>query len=154
MKITCGLFLYNIINKKFLLCHATRSKPNLWSIPKGLRDEGETIEEAAFRELYEETGLKKEELNLMFMQALPPVKYKKQSKLLESFLTVVSLPTDCELTCHSHVSKGYPEIDKYRWVSLDEMYRMAHESQVANLGKIKEYLDGVFFPDPVEVKNK
>jgi 8-oxo-dGTP pyrophosphatase MutT (NUDIX family) len=147
MKITCGIYLYNINSKKFLLCHATRSKANLWSIPKGILDENETIEEAAFRELFEETGIMKDEMKLMFMQSLPPVKYKKQNKVLESFLIVASIPPEIELKCHSMVLGIFPEIDRYTWATIEEMKELAHESQVMNLGLIRDYLEGVNFPE-------
>src|SRR6185295_19485258 len=91
--VTCGIYLYSIPLKKILVCHATNSPWNKWSIPKGLQDEGEELYAAAARELYEETGVSLKELHLVNALQLPAVKYQKQNKLLESFLVL----TDADL---------------------------------------------------------
>ena len=40
---------------QIVLCH--RNNPNIWCLPKGTPDLGETLEETAIREVLEETGL-------------------------------------------------------------------------------------------------
>ena len=40
---------------QIVLCH--RNNPNIWCLPKGTPDFGETLEETAMREVLEETGL-------------------------------------------------------------------------------------------------
>ena len=51
-----------IVEDKILLVHAKKyaGQNNKWSIPKGHIEEGETPEEAAIREVAEETGIKSE----------------------------------------------------------------------------------------------
>lgn len=46
-----------------------RSYPEKWNFPGGGVEDGETIEEAAVREVYEEAGLKIKESDLMYFQA-------------------------------------------------------------------------------------
>jgi predicted NUDIX family NTP pyrophosphohydrolase len=50
-----------------------------------------------------------------------------------------------ELKCNSFVPEdrgGFPEMDDYKWVSLDEARVILHNTQVACLDKIKELLYG------------
>lgn len=137
MKITCGIYLYSVLTGKLLLCHATRSR-NQWSIPKGLKDEGEDNLTASLRELYEETGLSEKQIDIRSVFPLPPRKYEKQNKVLESFLALSDADlAGVNLVCHTLVNNSYPEIDKYRWVDLDEFEATAHESQVKNIPEIR-----------------
>jgi 8-oxo-dGTP pyrophosphatase MutT (NUDIX family) len=133
MLTTCGIYLFNTGMKKFLVCHATNSRWNSWSIPKGLRDAGENSFEAAVRELQEETGIEIEKLHVLKKQALPPVNYRKQKKMLESFLIVTN--TDLEgypFVCTSHTEKSIPEVDRWKWITPEQMMTLLHESQTAN----------------------
>lgn len=141
MVTTCGIYLFSVPQSKFLLCHATRSKANMWSIPKGLKEPDESCFESAIRELFEETGIEAGNLDVRLCKELPATKYRKQNKILQSFL----LATDTDLIsvklrCISLVKEGYPEIDKYKWAGIDEVEILAHESQRENMPIIKELL--------------
>jgi 8-oxo-dGTP pyrophosphatase MutT (NUDIX family) len=50
-----GVFIYDNFQKKVLLI---QSKGNLWGMPKGTFEEGESSVECAIRETFEETGIK------------------------------------------------------------------------------------------------
>ena len=54
-EISAGGIVYNTRTKKVLLILDPNNK---WGIPKGLVEKGESIENAAMREVREETGLK------------------------------------------------------------------------------------------------
>ncbi|MBM32364.1 MAG: NUDIX hydrolase [Chloroflexi bacterium] len=66
---------------KVLICH--RKKENLWCLPKGKPEDGETIEETALREVKEETGLdthiieKINEINYIFLNDIGKKIHKK-----------------------------------------------------------------------------
>lgn len=141
MKTTCGIFLCQKANSKFLIGHASRSKDH-WSIPKGLKDEGETSYQAAIRELEEETGIDTAKINIIKTIELPAVKYKKQSKILESFLIITDsfIGTDT-LKCSSLVNGKYPEIDRFEWVDLATLEKKAHETQAFQVPYISEILE-------------
>jgi predicted NUDIX family NTP pyrophosphohydrolase len=136
--ITCGIYLYSIIGKKILSCHATNSSWKVWSIPKGLPDDREEYFVAATRELKEETGIEIAKLNIIMKEVLPPVKYKKQNKILYSFFLATDSPVmDLTLTCTSMVKENIPEIDKWAWIDLNEIRVKLHESQQENYEIIK-----------------
>ena len=83
-----------------------------WSLPKGKLDRGETFEQAALREVEEETGLA-----CVLGEELEPVRYhdnKGRSKLVRYWRMVVLkgdfAPND--------------EVDELRWVTLDRARRL------------------------------
>jgi 8-oxo-dGTP diphosphatase len=80
-----------------------------WSLPKGKLDPGESFEEAALREVEEETGMR-----CRLLDKLDPVEYrdnKGRQKLVRYWLMAVDedpgfMPND--------------EVDELRWVSPEE----------------------------------
>jgi 8-oxo-dGTP diphosphatase len=83
-----------------------------WTLPKGKLDPGESAEEAALREVEEETGMR-----CSLGRELPPTEYgvKDRTKtvrywLMEPVTDTGFVPND--------------ETDELRWVSLDEALRM------------------------------
>jgi 8-oxo-dGTP pyrophosphatase MutT (NUDIX family) len=138
MDITCGIYLFSVPRRSILACHATRSRWNTWSIPKGLKDRGEDSYRAAIRELYEETGIQLKELTVLLMQALPAVAYKKQKKILEPFLIVTNNDFSSHtFVCHTLVNNQFPEIDKWKWILPDEA-GILHETQQENIPLINQ----------------
>jgi 8-oxo-dGTP pyrophosphatase MutT (NUDIX family) len=141
MLITCGIYLYSTRMKKLLVCHATNSPWNSWSIPKGLKDEGEDAFTAAVRELYEETGIELGKTGVFKKHTLPPVNYRKQKKTLESFLILTDADLEhFPLVCISHTEKSIPEVDRWKWIPPEMITSLLHESQAANNELIKELI--------------
>ena len=139
-KITSGIYLYNLSSNKFLICHATRSKGG-WSIPKGIKEKDENIFQAAVRELFEETNINLNQIDVLKIYPLPGAKYEKRNKILESFLVISKIDEQSiELRCHSHVDDKFPEIDKYKWVDLEEFSGLIHKTQAKNIELIKRTL--------------
>lgn len=152
MKITCGIYLYNTLTQSFLICHATKSKGG-WSIPKGMKEEKEQFFEAASREMMEETNVDLNKINILEKYSLPPVNYIKQKKVLYAFLILTDTNfKDIVLTCNNMVARGYPEIDKIQWVTMEVMKNVVHRSQVENIplveSLIKKYEEGKTVPAP------
>lgn len=142
-----GLFLVRKDNK-ILVGHPTNHRQSFWSIPKGRLDENETPLEAAIRETLEESNVDVSSWKLI--HNLPAIKYKRMKKTLHPFVLFESQnPIDFntfELKCNSFVPEsqgGFPEMDDFKWVTIDEARECLHESQRTCLDKIQEIIDRI-----------
>ena len=137
MKYTCGIFLRNIVGE-ILICHATNSN-GIWSIPKGLVDDGEDYESAAIRELFEETSIKLEDLDISEIRPLGIYPFRSGKKTLVPFLVDFKDDwTKINTVCHSMVLNRpipFPEVDKFLWVDYDLAKEKLHYTQHEALDK-------------------
>ena len=133
MKQSSGTLLYRRTQAglEVLLVHPSgnynRKKP--WSIPKGMPDAGETLEEAARRETLEETGIEAGPLTL-----IGTVRYTKSGKLVHAF---AGPWTGGQPSCTSW------EVDCAEFVLVDEARRLLHPDQRQFLDSLAELLDGL-----------
>jgi len=141
--IAAGLFIVRK-DKKLLVAHPTNHKENFWSIPKGKVEDNETFLEGALRETYEETNLNLVDTNKFDIFPMQSVNYSHKKKILYPFLYLEKPESkfnweDQELKCNSNVPDergGFPEMDDYKWVTLDEARELLHATQVACIDKI------------------
>jgi predicted NUDIX family NTP pyrophosphohydrolase len=139
---TCGIFLYSRPTGRFLACHATNSRWTQWSIPKGLPAEGEEHYVAACRELFEEANIRIDKLTDPQVFPLTPAKYQKQNKVLQSFLIVTNDSFDKHVFKSTLAEgKNFPEVDSWKWITLDEGKKWVHESQSKLLSEIQQIID-------------
>jgi 8-oxo-dGTP pyrophosphatase MutT (NUDIX family) len=139
--VTCGIYLFDKNTGKILICHAAKASWKTWSIPKGLQDKDESFYDAAVRELKEETGIDAAELHIVFTAVLKPVKYKKQNKLLMSFLMITDTPLKDHIChCETITRQGYAEVDGWAWIKPEELLQRVHESQQENYPMISKML--------------
>lgn len=142
--IAAGVFIINK-NNKVLICHPTNNKPNVWSIPKGKVEALETYVDACVRETFEETNIDLSAYKDKLIM-LDSVNYSHKKKMLIPF---VLFENDCQyldlslvtIQCNSNVPKergGFPEMDEYKWVTIDDARKLLHDTQVACLDKIKK----------------
>ncbi len=106
-----------------------------WSLPKGNLDRGETPEQAALREISEETGLPLDRLSVR--AELPPAEYMYRrggrliGKIVHHYL--VEAPADAPLR------PQLAEVDEAAWVPLDEAAgRVAYRDLKAALAAASE----------------
>jgi len=141
--IAAGIFLVNKDNE-VLMCHPTNHPQTVWSIPKGKVEQGEEHIDAAIRETYEETNI-----DLTLGTSFIPLEVQTYSHKKKSIHGFVVLETrnpsidfnSFELKCNSNVPKsrgGFPEMDDYKWVTLDEARKFLHETQVASIDTIEK----------------
>jgi len=144
MEITNGAFIIDSLGK-ILVTHAMGHTLAVWSVPKGLYEEGETSKEAAIREVLEETNLDlKLYENVTFYKDLGIESYSSKNKKIQGHLFLVDFPLselNLDLTCVSMFECTYtgmqlPENDITIWETLDFAERLLHESQKKFLKKI------------------
>lgn len=144
-----GLFLVNK-DGKILVGHPTHHVPEFWSIPKGKLDKGETPLQAAIRETYEESNVKLF-IDLHTFIELGTIVYRHKKKEITFFAIVEPEHAKwhkLNIRCNSNVPEergGFPEMDAFKWVTIEEARGILHETQVAVLyilkEKIKDYRD-------------
>jgi len=133
MKESCG-FLYKVFFNKYLIVHPT--KGDHWSIPKGVREEGETALQAAIRELKEETGqtLTGQE-DIRFLGRF---KYTHRKDLTVFEVDGTMSFDESTLKCGTLIDKtNLPEVDKYSFVYWDELLECVNPSQRKVLEQIR-----------------
>lgn len=99
-----------------------------WSIPKGLPDAGESLQEAALRETREETGI----TPAGPLHSLGWVDYRKSRKRIHAFAAAAAPD-----------AKPRPaswEVDQAEFVSLDEARRRLHPDQVPFVDRLEAWL--------------
>jgi len=141
--VAAGIFLVNK-DGMLLVCHPTNHDPNFWSIPKGKVEVGEALVDAAIRETYEETNIDLSACKGIL--SLEMQTYNNKKKVLHPFLVLERNNTmldwnGFDIKCNSNVPAdrgGFPEMDAFKWVSLDEAKMLLHDTQVKCLDKIKE----------------
>ena len=105
---TCGVIVTD--GHFLLLGHATR--PPRWDIPKGVAEPGEEFEQAARRELQEETGLIAPD-ELIPLGVFP---YRRDKDLALFGWPTETLPNPRDLVCvacFALAGKMFPEFDRF-----------------------------------------
>lgn len=132
MKQSAGTLLYRQGQDglEVLLVHSSgwynRGKP--WSIPKGLPDKGETLEAAARRETWEETGVTVEGP----LVELGSMSYTKSRKEIHCFAGPA--PADAAPRCASW------EVDQACFVPLDRAREILHPEQAVFLERLVQWI--------------
>jgi predicted NUDIX family NTP pyrophosphohydrolase len=129
---SAGTLLYrrNGETVEVLLVHPSGgyNKHKPWGIPKGLPDEGESLEAAARRETMEEAGVTPGDL-----VPLGSITYRKSRKEVHCFAGPA--PTDCEPTCASW------EIDRAEFLPLATARERIHPDQAPFLDRLEVLLE-------------
>ncbi len=103
---------------KILLLHRQDTdnlQPNVWGLPAGKREEGESIQEGIIREIQEETGLTIHNKDITFHTSLH-VRYPEYDFLYHSFSTSYTERPEIILSPSEHKD--------YTWVAPQEALKM------------------------------
>jgi 8-oxo-dGTP pyrophosphatase MutT (NUDIX family) len=87
-----------------------------WDLPKGKLDKGETPEEAALREVNEETGIKKLKLEGHLITTYHSYTHKKQRILKRTYWYLMTIPNTQKAT-----PQAEEDITLAKWVAKDKL---------------------------------
>ena len=131
---------------QFFLVHPggpfyTKREAGVWTIPKGLPEDGEELIQTAQREFFEETGIK----------ATPPffplgTVRQKSGKVVHAWTFRGEWEPETGIHCntfslewppHSGKKMDFPEVDKARWMEFDEAVAMILPAQLPFLERAR-----------------
>lgn len=150
MKKSAGILLFRIIDRRpeVFLVHPggpfwAKKDTGSWSIPKGEFGEDENPQDAARREMEEETGIKTEG---PFIE-LTPVR-QRSGKIIYTWAlqqdadpqSITSNFFEMEWPPKSGLSQSFPEIDRAAWFELPQAKKMLVPGQVAILDELETKL--------------
>ena len=114
-----------ICNKMGQIFWARRYGQHSWQFPQGGIDEGESAEQAMYRELHEEVGLTPKDVTILSVTR-NWLRYKLPKRLIRQGSNPVCigqkqkwflLQLDCNEKDVNVLKTGHPEFDDWRWVS-------------------------------------
>ena len=119
-----------------------QGKPNIWALPKGKIDPGESAAEAAVREVREETGVEGQlveklgDVRYTYIATWEPAKGERIFKIVSFFLLQAGAGRIGEIDEAMRV-----EVDEARWLPLDEAPKLlTHKGERAMVAKAIERL--------------
>lgn len=102
-----------------------RSYPELWALPKGTPDEGETELQTALRETREETGLEVADEGYVGSVKYSFVRARDGARCRKTVHFYLMRPVGGDVSMHDH------EFDFARWMSVEDACRnLTHASEV------------------------
>lgn len=151
-RVSCGILCRS--RGRYLVCRTTRSvcaedvNEAIWTIPKGLKESGESQTDAAIRETREETGLclRPEQLKAEPRWEFSVGRGKGKKVVLVFFVeddSLMDLPLHCSSLIDDHFRtpvnvRGLPEVDAFEWVTWEEAKRRVFPSQRAGIFESEE----------------
>lgn len=132
--VAAGGVVFRIAPSSIEVVLVSRRREQLWALPKGTPDPGETIEETAVREVREETGLE-----TAILELLGEVRYSFTSRAGNRVDKVVHhylmQPTGGSFDNHDH------EFDDVDWYDIHEAQRrLTHRNQLHILDRAAELI--------------
>jgi len=132
---------------RFLLVLSRQTKRPLWEFPKGGIDPGETVEAAALRELEEETGLRREDIELVegFRQS-ERYRFTVQSGT-GRMIVIKQVTYFLAESKHTNVVLAVKEAMDYGWFELREAIRRVRYRERRRILAEAAELAGCLSPD-------
>jgi 8-oxo-dGTP pyrophosphatase MutT (NUDIX family) len=120
-----GVVVRSIRGRPHLAAIRPQGKSNVWALPKGKIDPGESAAEAAVREVREETGVeghlveKLGDIRYTYTATWEPVKGERIFKVVSFFLLTAGRGRIGKIDEAMRI-----EVDEARWLPLDEAPRL------------------------------
>lgn len=132
---SAGVILHTTKNNErlFLLLHNSQGH---WDFPKGRVEHGETMYDAALRELHEEAGLTVQALDPVFKESISyTCIYDGQEYIKEAIFFLAQMPEEVPATLsHEH--------DDFTWCTLEKAKELLQYKESRDLlTRAKQYLD-------------
>lgn len=151
-KLSAGILLYERGDQELrvLLIHPggpywAKRDLGAWSIPKGEYEPGEVAEDAARRELAEETGLVLQTSFHELGEARQPSGKRITAFAAEAQFDIANLRSnlfEMEWPPHSGRTQRFPEVDRAGWFSLAEARRRILPGQAVFLDRVEALMTG------------
>ena len=125
-QLSCACIITNGEEVLVLLATGRKFQTNSFDLPKGLHEEGESLCETAEREVFEETGIKVNNL-----KELGIFKYNSSKNVALTLYYTENLPNLSTLKCTSYFErdgKNIPEIKAFYYVKPDELKNLLYKS--------------------------
>jgi predicted NUDIX family NTP pyrophosphohydrolase len=148
---SAGILLYrfNERNLQVMLIHPggpfwAKKDDGVWSIPKGIYEEGENSLDAAKREFREETG---HEVDGEFIglgevkQSSPKIVHVWALEYDFDTSKIVSNTFSLEWPPKSGITREYPEVDRGQWFDVREARKKILKGQLEFLDRLMEKID-------------
>ena len=106
---------------KILLCKRNNqgSFPGMWSIPGGKMEEGESSQESARREFFEETAVSIDDKELKFIGLLP--RHTRDGKKVKGLMYVYQLDVDSPIEPDFEAAKDGDEHTEWDYFTIDQI---------------------------------
>ena len=134
-EISAGAVVFEFINGLPEIVIYSRKNASQWCLPKGKIEKNETAQQAAIREVQEETGLKGkiiEHIEDIYYQ----YKDEKRKLLIEKTVHFYLMKKQAE------ISKQYdPEVESIEWLTIDQaLEKLSFESERGVVSKASQLI--------------
>lgn len=137
-EISAGGVVYNIDNGLTQIL-MIEDRCNKWTFPKGKNEEGETYEETAIREIFEETGIKGKVIK--FLDKVEYEYYHPSINKIEKEVYFYLVKADSD-----DIQVQFSEINSAHWLTLEEAWnKQKTYGYDNNLNVIKQALENFGF---------
>ena len=142
-----------IVDSKGQFFLGKRIGKEAWQFPQGGIDEGESPENALYRELYEETGLKKETVEILaksnkwLVYHIPHIFQRHNKKLdgaMQKWYLLILIDNDSKINLDA---SGHAEFDDWKWgdkkTAIKSVIRFKRDVYKSILNEFQDVLDGL-----------
>jgi len=134
-EVKAGGILYKVENEKLLTCIIHRPKIDDWVIPKGHVEERESLQDAAIREVAEETGFDGRIEQLLDLQKYEWSDDEGGRHLCRNYVFLM------EYVGESKISMTEEEVDEIVWMGIDEAIdKVSYDGTRGILKQVEELL--------------